>query len=121
MDWLTQYQVVLRAREYERHDRTELETEVRISLATGARWSEGEELKKFRSRNTKSHTPTRKAEKTAPSQSAKNSMSLCLMIEKVGCLVIVMAHSDQLWKEQASNYRQGNLPTFYATPSPATL
>jgi site-specific recombinase XerD len=47
MDWLTQYQVVLRAREYERHDRTELETEVRISLATGARWFEGEELKKI--------------------------------------------------------------------------
>ncbi|CAI1693141.1 Tyrosine recombinase XerC [Serratia marcescens] len=46
MDWLTQYQVVLRAREYERHDRTELETVVRICLATGAGWSEAESLKK---------------------------------------------------------------------------
>lgn len=46
MDWLTQYQVVLRAREYEQHDHTELETVVRICLSTGARWSEAESLKK---------------------------------------------------------------------------
>ncbi|MBH2949842.1 tyrosine-type recombinase/integrase [Serratia marcescens] len=46
MDWFTQDQVVLRIREYERHDRTKLETEARISLVTGTRWSGGEELKK---------------------------------------------------------------------------
>ncbi|SWL04608.1 Uncharacterised protein [Klebsiella pneumoniae] len=30
------------------------------------------------------------------------------MIKKVGYLVIVMARSGLPWKEQASNYRQGN-------------
>lgn len=37
---------------------------------------------KARSRNSKLHTPTRKAEKTAPSQSVKSSLSLYLMIKK---------------------------------------
>ncbi len=31
------------------------------------------------------------------------------MIKKADCLVIVMAHSAQLWKEQASNYLAGQL------------
>lgn len=46
MDWLTQDQVVLRTGEYERHDRAELKTEVRICPSTGARWSEAESLRK---------------------------------------------------------------------------
>lgn len=46
MDWLTQDQVVLRTVEYERHDRAELKTEARVCLATGARWSEAESLRK---------------------------------------------------------------------------
>lgn len=121
MAWLTHDQISQLLGECKRHDHPDLETVVRICLATGARWSEAECLKKASSRNTKSHTPTRKAEKTAPSQSAKSSMSLCLMIKKAGCLVIVMGHSGQLWKEQASNYRQDSLPTFCAIPSPATL
>lgn len=41
--------------------------------------------------------------------------------KKVGCLVIVMARSGQIWKEQESNCRQGNLPTYCVTPSPVTL
>lgn len=43
------------------------------------------------------------------------------MIKKVGCLVIAMVRSGLRWKEQASNYRRGSLPTFCAIPSPATL
>ncbi|MBH2866919.1 tyrosine-type recombinase/integrase [Serratia marcescens] len=79
-----------------RHDRTELKTEARISLVTGTRWSEGEELKKVSSRNTKSLTPTLKAEKTAPFPSAKSFMTICLMTEKAGYLVIAMGRSALL-------------------------
>ena len=121
MAWLTHDQISQLLGECKRHDHPDLETVVKICLATGARWSEAESLKKASLRNTKSHTPTRKAEKTAPFQSAKSFMSLCLMIKKAGCLVTVMGRSGQLWKEQASNYRQDSLPTFCATPLPAIL
>lgn len=121
MDWFTQDQVVLRTIAYARHGRTELKAEARISLVTGTRWSEGEELKKASSRNTKSLTPTLKAEKTAPFPSAKSFMAICLMTEKAGYLVIAMGRSALLWKGWVSNYRLGNLPTFCATPSLVTL
>lgn len=121
MAWLTQDQIVLLLGECKRHGHPDLETVVRICLATGARWSEAESLKKASSRNTKSPTLTQKAKGIAQFPSAKSFTSLCLMIKKDDCLVIVMVRSVQPWKEQASNYRQGNLPTFYATPSPATL
>lgn len=80
MDWLAHGEIVLRPEERKRHEPPDLETVVRICLTTGARRFEAENLKKISPRNTKSHTPTRKAEKTAPPQSAKSSMSLCLMM-----------------------------------------
>lgn len=121
MAWLTHDQISQLLGECKRHDHPDLEPVVRICLATGARWSEAESLRKSQLAKYKITYTNTKGRKTAPSQSAKNSMSLCLRIKKAGCLVIVMARSGQLWKEQASNYRQDSLPRFCATPSPATL
>lgn len=121
MAWLTHDQIAQLLGECKRHDHPDLETVVRICLATGARWSEAESLKKASSRNTKSRTPTQKAEKTAQFPSVKSFMTPYLMTKKADCLVIVMGRSGLLWKGQASNYRPGNLPTFYGIPSPAIL
>ncbi|HBU6475091.1 putative prophage gp Int for integrase [Klebsiella quasipneumoniae] len=46
MAWLTHDQISLLLGECERHDHRDLQTVVRICLATGARWSEAESLKK---------------------------------------------------------------------------
>lgn len=46
MAWLDQDQIALLLAECKRHDHQDLETVVRICLATGARWSEAEGLKK---------------------------------------------------------------------------
>lgn len=46
MAWLTHDQISLLLGECKRHDHPDLETVVRICLATGARWSEAEGLKK---------------------------------------------------------------------------
>lgn len=46
MAWLDQDQIALLLAECKRHDHRDLETVVRICLATGARWSEAEGLKK---------------------------------------------------------------------------
>lgn len=46
MAWLTQEQIALLLNECKRHEHPGLETVVRICLATGARWSEAEELRK---------------------------------------------------------------------------
>lgn len=106
--------------EYKRHDHPDLETVVRICLATGARWSEAENLRKSQLAKYKITYTNTKGRKTALFQSAKSSTSLCLMIKKVGCLVIVMVRFGLLSKEQASSFPQDNLPTFCATPLPAT-
>ncbi|ATO31553.1 tyrosine-type recombinase/integrase [Dickeya dianthicola] len=45
MAWLNQDQIALLLSECKRHDHPDLETVVRICLATGARWSEAEKLK----------------------------------------------------------------------------
>lgn len=121
MAWLTHDQISRLLGECKRHGHPDLETMVRISLATGARWSEAESLKKASSRNTKSLTPTQSAEKNAPFPSAKSFMTHCLMKEKVGCLVIAIAHSGLRWKEQVSNYLLANLPTFCAIHSQVIL
>ena len=57
MAWLTHDQISLLLGECKRHDHPDLETVVRICLATGARWSEAENLRKPNSRSTK--LPTR--------------------------------------------------------------
>ncbi|MEZ1648114.1 site-specific integrase, partial [Enterobacter hormaechei] len=46
MAWLTHDQISLLLGECKRHDHPDLETVVRICLATGARWSEAENLRK---------------------------------------------------------------------------
>ncbi|WP_130100446.1 phage integrase [Siccibacter turicensis] len=46
MAWLTHEQIDLLLSECKRHDHPDLETVVKICLATGARWSEAENLKK---------------------------------------------------------------------------
>lgn len=46
MAWLTHDQISLLLGECKRHDQADLETVVRICLATGARWSEAESLRK---------------------------------------------------------------------------
>ena len=46
MAWLTQDQIALLLSECKRHENRDLETVVKICLATGARWSEAEGLKK---------------------------------------------------------------------------
>ncbi|QOL13267.1 phage integrase [Dickeya dianthicola] len=46
MAWLTHDQIALLLSECKRHEHRDLETVVRICLATGARWSEAEGLKK---------------------------------------------------------------------------
>lgn len=121
MAWLTHDQISLLLGECKRHDHPDLETVVRICLATGARWSEAESLRKTQLTKYKITYTNTKGRKTVPFQSVKSFMNLCLTIKKVGCLVIAMARSDLRWKEQASNYRQGNSPMFYATPSQVTL
>lgn len=59
--------------------------------------------------------------KTVQFPSAMRFITLYLMIEQVSCLVGVMARSDLRWKKRVSNYRQDNLPTFFATPLPNIL
>ncbi|CAI1770813.1 Tyrosine recombinase XerD [Serratia proteamaculans] len=46
MAWLTHDQITLLLSECKRHEHTDLETVVKICLATGARWSEAEGLRK---------------------------------------------------------------------------
>ncbi len=108
MAWLTQDQIALLLGECKRHEHQDLETVVKICLATGARWSEAESLKKASLQNTKSRTPTRRAEETELYQSAKLSTSHFLVIKKVGYLVIVMVLFGQHWKELALSFRQGS-------------
>jgi integrase len=85
MAWLTHDQISLLLGECKRHDHPDLETVVRICLATGARWSEAENLRKTQlAQVQKLPTRIRKAEKTAPFQSVKSFMNLCLTIKEVG-------------------------------------
>jgi integrase len=121
MDWFTQDQVVLRTVEYKRYDRTELKNEARISLVTGARSSEAESLKKSQLAKYKITYTNTKGRKNLTAPISKELYKSLPDDKNVDCLVIFMARSGLLWKEQASNYWQNNLPTFYATPSPATL
>lgn len=120
MDWFTQDQVVLRTIAYARHGRTELKTEARISLVTGTRWSEGEELKKASSRNTKSLTPTLKAENRAVPISKE--LYGYLPDDRKGrlfsdCYGAFRSALERMGIELPA----GNLPTFCATPSLVTL
>lgn len=106
MAWLTQDQIALLLSECRKHDRPDLETVVKICLATGARWSEAEGMKKASSRSIKSPTPTPKAEKTAPFRSAKRCMSLCPTTEMAAYLATATARFAQRWKERASSCRR---------------
>jgi integrase len=121
MAWLTHDQISQLLGECKRHDHPDLETVVRICLATGARWSEAESLRKSQLAKYKITYTNTKGRKNRTVPISKELYESLPDDKKVGCLVIVMARSGLLWKEQASNYRQDNLPTFCATPSPATL
>lgn len=107
MAWLNQEQIAVLLAECQRHENQDLVNVVKICLATGARWSEAEQLKKVSSQISKSLISTRRA-KTAPSLLARSYLTPYQMTEQVGYLVIVMARLGLLLREQASNYRQGN-------------
>ena len=83
MAWLTHDQISQLLGECKRHDHPDLEPVVRICLATGARWSEAESLRKSQLAKYKiTYTNTKGKKKPHRPKSAKNSMSLCLRIKK---------------------------------------
>lgn len=108
MAWLNQEQIAVLLAECQRHENRDLVNVIKICLATGARWSEAEQLKKSQLTKFKITISTRRAKKTAPFLLARSYLTPYQMSAQVGYLMIVMARLGLLSREQVSNYRQGN-------------